>query len=444
MQRCLLWFLANALTLVPTAALATFHTFKIQQIYSNAAGTLQYVVLQQIGNLNGEHLFSGHSLTITRNGQSTQYTFGTDLPSNKTAKKYVLIGTAGLATLGLITPDYVIPNGFLPLTDADVNFAEVDSVAYSALPTDGVSALDRGGGEIQNVATNFAGVSASVPAGAVVPEVVPEPVVNYEGLWWKSPEGSESGWGINFAHQGNTLFATWFTHGADGKPLWLAMTAERTAPGVYKGDLFTTTGPAFNAVPFNSAAVTETTVGTATLTFADARNATFAYTINLPSLAASAVVQTKTITRQEFATPVPTCTYGAQPNLALAGNYQDLWWRSPAGSESGWGINFTHQGDIIFATWFTYGLDGKPLWLAVVASRTAPGVYAGDLFTSTGPALNAVPFDSATVVETTVGTATFTVVDGNNVTFAYTVNGVSQTKPITRQVFAAPAATTCQ
>jgi hypothetical protein len=26
----------------------------------------------------------------------------------------------------------------------------------------------------------------------------------------------------------------------------------------------------------------------------------------------------------------------------------------PGGSESGWGVNLTHQGDTIFASWFTY------------------------------------------------------------------------------------------
>src|SRR5262249_40359129 len=37
-----------------------------------------------------------------------------------------------------------------------------------------------------------------------------------------------------------------------------------------------------------------------------------------------------------------------------AANYQGLWWSSPANSESGWGVNLAHQGDIIFASWFTY------------------------------------------------------------------------------------------
>jgi subtilisin family serine protease len=276
---------------------------------------------------------------------------------------------------------------------------------------------------------------AKAEAAAAVP-------LNYEGLWWNSPANSESGWGINFTHQGDTIFATWFTYGFDGKPLWLGAVANRTSPGVYAGDLFMTTGPAFNAVPWEPSKVADTTVGRATLTFADSTNATFAYTVNLPGAGPGAVVQTKTITRQEFGPP-PTCIWGAQPDLATATNFQDLWWKSPANSESGWGINFTHQGDTIFATWFTYGFDGKPLWLGAVANRTSPGVYAGDLFTTTGPAFNAVPWEPSKVADTTVGRATLTFTDGNSATFDYTVNGASQTKPITRQVFAPPG-TVCR
>jgi len=44
---------------------------------------------------------------------------------------------------------------------------------------------------------------------------------------------------------------------------------------------------------------------------------------------------------------------------------------------------------------------------------------------------------------TAVGVATFTFSDGNNATFAYTVNGISQNKAITREIFAAPG-TVCQ
>ncbi len=257
---------------------------------------------------------------------------------------------------------------------------------------------------------------------------------NYEGLWWNAPAHSESGWGINFAHQGDIIFATWFTYDATGKGWWLAMTAPKTAPNTYAGALYQTRGPAFNAVPFDPMQITVTPVGSGTLTFSDANNGTFAYTVN-------GISQTKNITRQVFG-PLPTCTSGAV-NLAAATNYQDLWWAAPARSESGWGINFTHQGDTIFATWFTYDLDGTPMWLAVTAPKSAPGTYTGALYRTTGPAFNAVPFNPASVVPTAVGTATLSFTDGNTGTFAYTVNGVSQTKAVTREVFSGTG-TICQ
>jgi hypothetical protein len=285
-------------------------------------------------------------------------------------------------------------------------------------------------------ATNALGTS--LPSSTV--NVATSP--NYQGLWWNAPAGSESGWGINFAHQGDTLFATWFTYGGDGKPWWLAVTANRTAPGVFKGDLFTTTGPAFSATPWNPAAVVETTVGSATFAFTGIDHGTFDYTVDAGTAAKSVVTQSKPITRQIFDTP-PRCVWGEQSNLALATNYQDMWWKSPAGSESGWGINLTQQGDTIFATWFTYDASGKPWWLAMLASRAGSKVFAGSIFTTTGPPFNAVPFDPAGVTETTVGNGTLAFTDGNNATFTYTVNGVSQAKPITRQVFAGMG-TVCQ
>ncbi len=209
--------------------------------------------------------------------------------------------------------------------------------------------------------------------------------MNYEGLWWAFPAGSESGWGINFAHQGNVIFATWFTYDTTGKGWWLVMTAPQTGPRVYSGTLYATAGPAFNAVPFDPARVTPTSVGQGTLTFEDANDASFAYTV-------SGVSQTKAITREVFG-PLPACATATR-SLAGATNYQDLWWTAPAGSESGWGINLTHQGDTIFATWFTYNLDGTPMWLVVTAPRTGPGVYSGTLYRNHGTAVRCGPVQS--------------------------------------------------
>ncbi len=275
------------------------------------------------------------------------------------------------------------------------------------------------------------GVSAPTPA-------------TYEGLWWNSPGGSEAGWGINLAQQGDTIFASWFTYDLLGKAWWLVMSATKTSPGTYVGALFQGTGPPFNAVPFpptgSAGGASGAAVGSGTLTFSDADNGTFAYTVN-------GISQTKAITRETFGI-LPACTSAAQSSLAFASNYQDLWWNAPAGSEAGWGINLVHEGDTIVATWFTYDLDRSPMWLIVTANKTGPATYSGQLYRATrGPPFNSVPFPALATPGgaqgSNVGTASFSFVDGNTGIFTYNVDGVTQTKTITREVFVPPG-TTCQ
>ncbi len=265
---------------------------------------------------------------------------------------------------------------------------------------------------------------------------------NYQGLWFNP---AESGWGVNFAHQGDLIFASWFTYDFSGKGMWLVMTAAKTSGSTYSGQLLQGTGPAFDSVPFPplgspGGAVAGGLTGTGTITFSDPNNATFSYTLG-------GVAQTKTITRQLFGTQ-PICSFGDEPNLALATNYTDLWWAYPGGSEAGWGINLTHQDDIIFATWFTFDHDRTPMWLVVQANKIATGVYAGaQLFRLSGPSFNQVPFPPlggpGGPAGSSVGSARFAFANGNFATFTYTVNGVTQSKAITREVFVPPG-TTCQ
>jgi hypothetical protein len=176
-------------------------------------------------------------------------------------------------------------------------------------------------------------------------------------------------------------------------------------------------------------------VGTGTLIFSDGSDGTFTYTVN-------GVSQTKSITRQTFG-PLPQCTFGTQVNLALTSNYQDLWWADPAGSQAGWGINLTHEGDVIFATWFTYDVDHTPMWMVSTLNKTGLTSYTGDLIRLTkGPAFNAVPFppigSPGGATGTTVGTISLAFFDGNSAQFDYTINGESQSRNITREVFVAP------
>ena len=250
---------------------------------------------------------------------------------------------------------------------------------------------------------------------------------NLQGLWWRQG-GTESGWGINVTHQGNILFATWFTYDTDGSGLWLVMPrGETTGNGTWTGALYRTTGPSFDANPWLTADVVATPVGNATFSFTDGDNGTFSYTVN-------GITQSKPIEREVFAA-VPACV--AAQAFQGATNYSDLWWHGA--SESGWGINVTHQGDIVFATWFTYDASGKGLWLVLArGEKIAPGTYSGILYRTTGPAFNAVPWDTHQVGVTQVGTATFAFTDISNGTFSYTVNGVAGSKAITRESFASP------
>jgi hypothetical protein len=434
-----------AFALVATFARAEFHTFQINQMYSNADGSVQFVVLLESQGMDGENFLGGQVLISTHAGVTNTFLFPQNLPggycdsyygctASPTAHRRVLIASQGFAALNLVAPDYIIPNGFLPVGGGTLNYAMVDQLTFASLPTDGVSALSRNGAIIPNVATNFDGSSASVAATGV----------NYQGLWYNPPE---AGWGINFAHDGDTIFASWFTYDLTGKGTWLVMSATKTGANTYTGSLIQGTGPAFDAVPFPplgspGGATVSGLSGTGTLTFTDPNNAMFTYTVN-------GITQTKAITRQLLGSaPLPVCTFGGQPNLALATNYTALWWAAPAGSEAGWGINLTQQGDLIFATWFTFGHDNMPMWLVGTATKTSPGVYTmTQLGRLTGPPFNTTPFPALGMpggpVVAVVGSATFTFTDGNTAAFAYTVDGVSQTKTITRQVLQNPG-TVCQ
>ena len=244
---------------------------------------------------------------------------------------------------------------------------------------------------------------------------------NYTDLWWNA---AESGWGINFNHQGNVLFGTLFTYDAQGAPMWLVMSGGARQPdGAFQGELYRASGPVFNAVPFTGVALTP--VGTMRVSFPTASSGSLAYTVDGRHV-------TKSITRQSFRT-LPTCTWSGF-DRSYASNYQDLWWNP---GESGWGVNIAHQEDILFATLFTYDANRQPVWYVMSqGSRSLSGSYSGTLYRTRGPAFDATPWTPVSI--TPVGSMSFTFDGGNAATMTYTVDGIAVTKQIQRQVFAEP------
>ena len=166
------WRLAMAcfaVVVLAGPAQASFHLFRIDQAFSNADGELQYVVLREIGGANGEHLWAGQSLRTTNAaGVAKAFTFPGNLPSSATAGRHVLVATPGFAALGIATADYTIPARFLPTDGGTLDYASgTDRIALPALPTDGVTAVDRNGSAVAATPRNFAGASGTMTAQAI-------------------------------------------------------------------------------------------------------------------------------------------------------------------------------------------------------------------------------------------------------------------------------------
>jgi len=175
MKNLLRWTFGALFALLATAAAASFHTFAIQQLYSNADGSIQFIVLKEVQGEDNQEFLTGRAITSTQGMTQHVFVFNHDLPSNNTANRSFLIATAGFTALGLITPDYTIPAGFLFINGGSVNYAFVPpTVTYAALPTDGVTALNSDGSTGPNLAKNFAGATASVtvPGGPPTVNVV--------------------------------------------------------------------------------------------------------------------------------------------------------------------------------------------------------------------------------------------------------------------------------
>jgi len=138
----------------------SFHIFHINEVYSNADGAVQFI--EFVGDDDFQNLWAGHSITSTNGVNANTYNIASNLPSSATGGKSVLVATQGFANLGIVAPDFIIPSGFLFINGGTVNFPGMDSVSYSALPTDGTRSLNRDGTTGTNSPTDFAGVTGTV------------------------------------------------------------------------------------------------------------------------------------------------------------------------------------------------------------------------------------------------------------------------------------------
>jgi hypothetical protein len=132
-------------------AFATFHLWQIEEIFSNADGTIQYVEFST--TFDNQHLMQNHVLRSLM-GATVQhdFTFPSNLGSNLTGNHFMLVATPAFAATAGITPDYVLPPGkFIELNKTNTITlvgAATPSFTYTpaSLPTDGIHSLTLIGG----------------------------------------------------------------------------------------------------------------------------------------------------------------------------------------------------------------------------------------------------------------------------------------------------------
>lgn len=166
---------AIASLVTATGVRASFHLYQIDQIFSDAYGNVQYIeftdaIASPFGD--GQQFLTGHQLNSALGTSTLTYTFATDLPAtvaHTTANTKFLVGTQAFANLGIVAPDYIVPNGFLFIPGGTITYVFADQVTYSALPTDGNHAIDRFGNIVIASPTNFAGATSPVNVPPPVP-----------------------------------------------------------------------------------------------------------------------------------------------------------------------------------------------------------------------------------------------------------------------------------
>ena len=109
-------------------------------------------------------------------------------------------------------------------------------------------------------------------------------------------------------------------------------------------------------------------------------------------------------------------------------------WYNPA--ESGWGVTFTQQANIMFVTLFSYDSAAQAKWYVASDCRVAGNGCTGDFFAVIGGSQPVGPWTPNLQVSR-VGLFTASFNDVNNANITYSINNVNGSKAIVRQPWAA-------
>ncbi|MBL8516631.1 MAG: matrixin family metalloprotease [Betaproteobacteria bacterium] len=242
------------------------------------------------------------------------------------------------------------------------------------------------------------------------------PPAGIPGAWWAGQ--AENGWGLSLIQHANVLVAGWYYYGNSGQPTWAIM------PGCNWNTSFTTCSGQvvastsawlgnYSATPFQ-----QTTTGTVTFGFVSGQSGTMQWNIGgIPGF--------KNITKLPL---------GGSGNSPTGVDYTDVWWGGQA--QNGWGLALAQEGSVLVGAWYTYNQQGQPVWYLVQPGQwTGATTYSTTLLRATGSPLIGAVYNPALMNGVQAGTIVLNFSSSSTGTMTYTVDGVSQSKPIARLPF---------
>lgn len=162
------WILALCLAL-PSPAQARFHLWNVNEVFSNADGSVQFV--EFVTTSGFQDLLADHEAQFLQNGAViANAPFLTDLFTTDTATHSLLMATPAFQAAAGIEPDYTMPAQTIPVATCDgvrMSGAALTLLSFAAgsIPLDGTHSLNRDIGVATATPTNFAGET-----GTLVPE----------------------------------------------------------------------------------------------------------------------------------------------------------------------------------------------------------------------------------------------------------------------------------
>jgi hypothetical protein len=237
----------------------------------------------------------------------------------------------------------------------------------------------------------------------------------WQDLWWAG--WGENGWGMSVVQHRDILFSVIYAYDDAGKPVWFVMPGGswNAARTVFSGPLYRPHGAPFTAYDTSQFDV-GAPVGQAALDFTNPSRVVLSYTID-------GVSGRKSISRQPFG-PV---------DLSGGIDVGDMWWGGMA--QNGWGIAVLQQYRTLFAVWFTYDGEGKPVWYVMPSGSWSDAqTWAGRIYRPTGSAWLGRAYDPSLFRTVDVGMFRLRF-SGDTGTFDYTIDGRSGSIPIQRQPF---------